>query len=311
VALGQRLVDYHKDQRYLQQFFSPETVTRLLKVQERTSELEEAYAQLELLDRSKSNFIQVISHELRTPLALIKGYGQLFLATASAVEDELSRQCAEGVAEGTERLHEIVDSMLDMIEAETPHMTLFPELISMPALFAKLEQDLAEILADRDLKLTVENMGPLPEIEADPALLRKLFEHLLTNAIKYTPDGGSINVSGWSLGEPDVGARERFAEFVVSDTGIGIAPEFRELVFVKFYRTDDAASYSSGKTKFKGGGPGLGLAIARGITEAHGGRIWVESPGQDEDACPGTQFHVVLPVRQPQRAPEVNQEASP
>jgi signal transduction histidine kinase len=82
----------------------------------------------------------------------------------------------------------------------------------------------------------------------------------------------------------------------VSDTGIGIAREFQELIFMKFYQTGQVALHSSGRTKYKGGGPGLGLAIARGMVEAHGGRIWVESPGYDEAACPGSQFHVVLPV---------------
>jgi signal transduction histidine kinase len=84
---------------------------------------------------------------------------------------------------------------------------------------------------------------------------------------------------------------------VVSDSGIGIDPEHHERIFDKFYQTGQVALHSSGRTKFKGGGPGLGLAIVKGIVEAHGGRIWVESEGCDETACPGSQFHVVLPVK--------------
>jgi signal transduction histidine kinase len=87
-------------------------------------------------------------------------------------------------------------------------------------------------------------------------------------------------------------------EIVVSDTGIGIDPRYHELIFVKFYQTGELALHSTGKTKFKGGGPGLGLAIARGVVEAHQGRIWVESSGHDEENCPGSKFTVVLPVRQ-------------
>lgn len=85
-------------------------------------------------------------------------------------------------------------------------------------------------------------------------------------------------------------------EVIVSDTGIGIRPEHLDLIFTKFYQTSDPQHHSSGKTKFKGSGSGLGLAIAKGIVEAHGGKIWAESPGFDEEKCPGSQFHVILPV---------------
>jgi signal transduction histidine kinase len=82
----------------------------------------------------------------------------------------------------------------------------------------------------------------------------------------------------------------------VRDTGIGIAPENHEVIFEKFYQTGPLALHSSGRTKFKGGGAGLGLAIAASIVQAHNGRIWVESPGYDEAACPGSCFHVLLPL---------------
>jgi signal transduction histidine kinase len=85
-------------------------------------------------------------------------------------------------------------------------------------------------------------------------------------------------------------------EVVVSDTGIGIDPEDQDLIFEKFHQLGNLDFHSSGRTKFKGGGPGLGLAIARGIVLAHGGRIWVESEGRDEARCPGSRFYVRLPI---------------
>jgi signal transduction histidine kinase len=91
---------------------------------------------------------------------------------------------------------------------------------------------------------------------------------------------------------------EGAVEIVISDTGIGIDPAFQDLVFTKFYQTGEMALHSSSRVKFKGGGPGLGLPISRGIVQAHQGRLWVESPGYDEEQCPGSQFHVILPVRQ-------------
>jgi len=94
---------------------------------------------------------------------------------------------------------------------------------------------------------------------------------------------------------PDLG---QCIEVAVEDTGIGIAPQDLDLIFEKFYRTGEVALHSSGTTTFKGGGPGLGLAIARGIVLAHNGRIWAESPGCDEERCPGSRFVVRLPIAQ-------------
>ena len=87
-------------------------------------------------------------------------------------------------------------------------------------------------------------------------------------------------------------------EIVVADTGIGIKTGSTEVIFEKFNQTGEVLLHSSGKTKFKGGGPGLGLAIARGIVEAHGGRIWAESPGYSEETYPGSKFFVRLPVEE-------------
>ena len=86
-------------------------------------------------------------------------------------------------------------------------------------------------------------------------------------------------------------------EIVVQDTGIGIDLESQQLVFEKFYQTGEVLLHSSGKTKFKGGGPGLGLAIARGVVNAHHGRIWLESPGHDETTNPGTTVFMRLPIQ--------------
>ncbi len=90
-------------------------------------------------------------------------------------------------------------------------------------------------------------------------------------------------------------AGQECVELSIADTGIGIDPEEQELIFGKFYRAENPLLHSTGETRFKGGGPGLGLAIAKGIVEAHGGRIWVESPGRDESSnCPGSTFHRAL-----------------
>lgn len=87
----------------------------------------------------------------------------------------------------------------------------------------------------------------------------------------------------------------------IRDTGIGLDPEHHDLVFEKFYQVGSVALHSSGKTAFKGGGPGLGLAIVRGVARAHGGKVWVESSGHDEELFPGSTFYLQLPVQPPKR----------
>ena len=113
--------------------------------------------------------------------------------------------------------------------------------------------------------------------------------NVITNAIKYTPDGGTITIDGRLL--------PGFVEIIVADTGIGISPEHQATIFEKFGQLGSTDLHSSGKTKFKGGGPGLGLPITRGIIEAHGGTIWVESEGYDEVQLKGATFHILLPTR--------------
>jgi signal transduction histidine kinase len=148
-------------------------------------------------------------------------------------------------------------------------------------------------LQERALTFTTEGLDGLPILYADAALLQKVFYHVIVNAIKYTPDGGRITVSGRTIEDIAGGPQ---VEITVKDSGIGIDPQYQKLVFEKFYQTGEVHLHSSGKTNFKGGGPGLGLAIARGIVNTHSGRIWIESPGHDEQTCPGTTVHIRLPV---------------
>ena len=161
-------------------------------------------------------------------------------------------------------------------------------------------------MRNANIAFTEDGFASLPEIKGDKDLLYKVFSHVIGNAIKYTPDGGKIDVSGRTV-END--SKEPQIEITIKDTGIGIDKESQELVFEKFYQTGEVLLHSSGKTKFKGGGPGLGLAIARGIVTAHGGRIWLESPGQDEATNPGTTVFVQLPVNGHMVTGHINERA--
>jgi signal transduction histidine kinase len=256
-----------------------------------------AYEQLGRLDRTKSDFINIASHELRTPLTLLRGYSQILLRDPAIAGNPSLYQMMEGIMSGTSRLHEIIDSMLDVAKIDSGALELHREPLYLYKLMESVATTFKSDLSERQLRLEIEALQELPAIEADTAALRKVFSNLIVNAIKYTPDGGRITLCGRVLPRNRTDLPEGGVEIQVQDTGIGIDPQFHDLIFTKFYQTGEVALHSTGRTKFKGGGPGLGLAIAKGIVEAHGGRVWVESTGYDENACPGSTFFVMLPLR--------------
>ncbi len=261
-------------------------------VQQRTEELENAYKVLEKMDQTKSDFIDVAAHELRTPLTLIKGYAGVLRTMVQNNPEGL--QLVEGILNGEDRLLEIVNSLLDVSKISGQVLSVVPTSVNLERILIRVQAEFKAAFQERNLKLELIDLAAAPAIEADPDLLFKVFYHLIGNAIKYTPDGGRISVTATVVGETSA---LPMLEVVVGDTGIGIDPAYHELIFEKFFQTGKVTYHSSGKTKFKGGGPGLGLAIARGIVKAHGGQIWVESPGFDEMNCPGSRFYVRLPLK--------------
>ena len=262
-------------------------------VAQRTEELNHAYHALEKLDQNKTDFINVAAHELRTPLTVIKGYMGMVGSDTAVSQSAYLSEIVKVVLKGTDRLHVIINSMLDVARIDSQILDLHIEPTSLAVALKRIQSDYATACRERQITITLENIDRIPIVHADPGLLLKVFQNLITNAIKYTPDGGRITVSGVPLTDEQIG---ECVEVLVQDTGIGIDPEHHELIFEKFYQTGTVALHSSGESKFKGGGPGLGLAIVRGIVQAHGGRIWVESEGQDEERCPGSTFHVRLPL---------------
>lgn len=279
------------------------------KVRDRTRALQEAYGRLERLDRTKTDFITIASHELRTPLTIVNFNSQMFLEDDELGQNSVYRGWAEGIHRGVMRMEAVVENILDVAKIDSRSLELFPSPLNLRFLVQQVVQRIERSLDGRDLTFTVAEMNGLPEIEADAEAMEKMFYHLLVNAVKYTPDGGFIRVDGRVYRPAANGdGGQQAVEIIVADTGIGIAPEVQDLIFEKFYQTGPVQFHSSGHTSFRGGGSGIGLAIARGIVGAHNGRIWVESAGFNEKECPGSAFHIVLPVRQPTLA--VNEERS-
>jgi signal transduction histidine kinase len=273
-----------------------ENLVRLNKeIRQAYRALDKANKDLERLDRSKSDFISIASHELRTPLTVMRGYSQMLMEDTRL--DSSYRSFLKGIYEGTLRLHEIMDSMFDIAQIDTRTLQLHVQPVDVAELVRSVCDGFSKETTDRQITLTID-LPSMPTIKADPNTLRKVFQHLVNNAIKFTPDKGSINIHGRLVPANQSDLPEGGIEVVVSDTGVGVDPEMREIIFTKFNQQGELNKHSTSKSRFKGSGAGLGLALSRGIVEAHGGRIWVESPGHDELHFPGSHFHVVLPLRQ-------------
>jgi signal transduction histidine kinase len=246
----------------------------------------------------KSDFIVLISHELRTPINLITGYTHLLNHHKQTELDDSEDQqylanLIRGLNEGVTRLGDLVGEVISVANIAGGMLDLDLSLIDLSTMMGEILTDFHEVQSARGLTIHVTNVDELPIIEGDKTQLKVALKNLVGNAIKYTPDGGEIYVEGEKLTE--------MVHFTFSDTGIGIPPEEQSKIFEHFYSLNPIEYHSTSKHAFQGGGLGLGLAITKGVIEAHGGRISVDSAGQDSDSMPGSSFHVFIPLRQSAR----------
>ncbi|HSM72554.1 MAG TPA: ATP-binding protein [Anaerolineales bacterium] len=257
------------------------------------ADLQKSNKILRQLDRNKLEFIQVAAHELRTPLTVLKGYVNVLGSLAGTVGNTSFGDVIQGILKGTERIHEVVNLMLDVtrIDSETLKAASIP--VSLRHVIEDVVKGLQTAATERRIEFVLEHPQEASHFKGDPGLIQKMLYQLIVNAIKYTPDGGTVTISTQPSRMDD---NTPCVEIAVKDTGIGLDEEHHELIFEKFYQVGGVELHSSGKTNFKGGGPGLGLAIVRGVARAHGGRAWVESAGHDEVNFPGSIFYVQLPT---------------
>jgi signal transduction histidine kinase len=255
-----------------------------------SNEMEKVQKQMERVDKSKSQFISVAAHELKTPITLIEGYASMMEDLVSSGKGVNLDSLLLGMSTGIDRLRSIVDDMIDVSMIDNDLLKLNYQPMQLAQMLEALRLDAEGTIKNRSLALDIKNFnGSKQWIYVDHTRLMQAIRNMINNAVKFTPDGGIITIDGRTL--------PGFMELIITDTGIGISHDDQAIIFEKFGQLGRVDLHSSGKTKFKGGGPGLGLPIARGILEAHGGSIWVESTGYDEKNCPGSTFHVMIPAR--------------
>lgn len=259
---------------------------------EHTVELRE---NLERLEKSKSNFVTVGAHELRTPLTIVEGYANMLRVETPA--DSPVQIYLHGMDNGLLRMKEIVADMIDVSLIDLHSFELSYQRLNVEQVLRMVTDNLQVHFSQRAVQLVTDRFKQPAYTYGDPQMLVKALDKVLMNGLKYTPDGGSVRISAKPARLDEVYANvSGYVQLQVKDSGIGIAPENLVRIFDKFAGISDASLHSSSKTAFKGGGAGLGLAIAKGIIEAHGGSIWAESPGFDDRAFPGSTFYIELPI---------------
>ena len=244
-----------------------ENITELTRLEEELRDsyvkLENAYDELKENDEMKSEFISTASHELRTPITVINSYIEMFEEGMLGELGVIQREKIQIIRSQIEHMIRLVEDMLDTSRLESRKLKIHKSSIKVDEIARKVLDELSRLagLKEQAVSLTIE--GPLSEIEGDGRRITQVFNNLLTNAIKYTHNKGKINVI----------IRDEPYDVRVSivDNGVGVTKKDQSKIFEKFF-TGNGSSLTR-----ESGRMGLGLAIAKGIVEAHKGRIWVES----------------------------------
>ena len=236
-------------------------------------DLQQANNELSQLDKLKSDFIAIASHELRTPLGIILGYAG-FLQEA---EDTSVSAQADKVMEGALQLRRIIESMINLRYLKQKGSDLRKQPIPLEAVLQDLERDTSGLTHAGNYQIVYQVDATNAKILADRSRLIMALTNVMTNALSFSQEGGTITVSGVQVGDE--------AHIRITDEGIGLQAEHLDRIFDEFFQVEDHMTRHHG-------GLGIGLSITRALILAHNGRIWAESPGLER----GTTIHIALPI---------------
>lgn len=244
-------------------------------------------------EENRAEMIASLAHELRTPMTSIVGYTDLLLGESVGILGEMQRKFLQRVKANIERMGDLLNDIIEVTAMESGRVELRPEPVDLITVIEEAIMGLSARFRERDLSVRLDMALALPPVRADRDALYQIMLHLLSNACQCSKEGTEIVVSG-HLEEAEREGLPSYVRVSVSDTGGGIAPEDRPKVFQRFYRADRPLIAGLGET-------GVGMAIAKTLVEALGGRIWLES-----EMGVGSTFSFILPV---DRGEEEGEEA--
>jgi signal transduction histidine kinase len=251
-----------------------------------SAQLEKAREQI----AEKSRMIQNVSHELKNPLSVVYGYAAFLLRQGADLEPAELKSSVTSIFKNAERLGHLLDELQESTRLSNNKVELNREAMRACHVCRETIENFRPEAAKRGITLALKCHCPEAVIHADPQRLHQILSNLMTNAVKFTPEGGAIMVTA--------SKDEGFVSFCVSDTGCGISADDIPHLFERFYQSEH-----SGR---KHQGLGLGLEITKGLVELHGGRIWVESrPGR------GSAFYFTLPLEIAHASPAVVKDPEP
>ena len=233
------------------------------RIQQRTKELSVALEEIKIISKRKSDFISAVSHELRTPLTSIKGYAAILAAGKLGKLPDAAKERIEKINKHSDGLSNLINNLLDISRIESGRVELKMEQIDLRAMGIGIADMLAPTIKDKKLTLNMNIPEGSPSVKVDRSQIERIFINLIGNAIKFTPEGGSITVNAKEIASDMI-------QVSVTDTGLGISETDLKNIFEEFYRVDNDVN-----AQIKG--TGLGLALVKYIVEAHSGRLTVTS----------------------------------
>ncbi len=239
-------------------------------LQERTDELERAYAELKQLDAMKDHFLSLVSHELRTPLTSIRSFSEILLNYEEIDRDQV-REFLEIINAESQRLTRLINDVLDLARMEAGRMAWNDTVLSIEDIIRDIARTHAALLAQKGLRLSIQIQPDLLPVQADRDRITQVITNLLGNAIKFSPQEGLITIFAESFEEECAATVVQWVRVGIRDEGEGIDPSEHSIIFEKFRQGTSASS------ELTISGTGLGLPICKEIIEHYGGRIWVES----------------------------------
>lgn len=227
------------------------------------------------IDRMKSDFISLASHQLRTPLSAIKTYSHMLMDGYMGDVTATQKKSLRTIVSAANRMNELISTLLNITRIESGNVTVTHKTVDVERLAEEVNKEHTLAASDKDIVIELNPPKSKPTVETDPLLFKEVLSNLVSNAIKYTSDGGKVSVT--------IKNRRYDVVFEVRDSGMGIPKYSQEQIFTKFFRAHNVVKQETS-------GTGLGLYLVKGLVDALGGKIWFESVEGK-----GTTFFVCIP----------------